>query len=101
MAKYKNFELNIFGEKWKVKFGHPIHDTRGDEVSGLCDFNSKSLLIDDKGNKKYVSITLIHELFHAYVSRCGLNNANISCELEEIIADQFATVLCENFDFKI
>lgn len=90
--KRENFKVEIFGEMWDVKYVSNIRHY------GYCDKEKKEILINTKYSKKMIVVSLIHELFHAYCSRCGIENA-ISHEVEEILADQFATVMAENFEF--
>lgn len=99
--KRQDFEISIFGEKWQVKFQHPCFLEDMSQVAGYCDQRNKSLVIDGNNDDKYVAETLFHELFHAYMRRMGVINAGIPHEVEEIIADQFAMLLTENFDFKL
>lgn len=100
--KYKDFETKIMGEKWEVKFVTPVIDpSNNNEACGLCHYETKTLFINSSLDYLDAVHTLFHELFHAYVRRSGIYNANLSHEMEEIIADQFALVIIENFEFDI
>ena len=99
--KRKDFSLNVFGEKWDVKYMSPCFIDGFTPVSGYCDHKNKLIAIDYDHDDGYVAETFFHELFHAYMRRMGVINAGISIELEEIIADQFAMLIAENFDFDL
>jgi Zn-dependent peptidase ImmA (M78 family) len=100
-TKKKPFNLEIMGETWKVMFIHPVVDTNNNPAYGLCDWPQRVLWIDSELDQSTMAHTLIHEMFHAYVRRSGVYNGNLSHEMEEILADQFALILTENFDFKL
>ncbi|MEE4244540.1 MAG: hypothetical protein V2I33_03970 [Kangiellaceae bacterium] len=101
MKKYKDFSMDIMGQKWRVKFVPVLVKNEEGEVAGICDFPDKILWISMNQDHEHIIITIFHELFHAYTRRSGIYNATLSHDTEEIIADQFATVIAENFDFKL
>lgn len=99
---YRKFCLDIMGEKWEVKYTHPVvSPSTGDPACGLCDWPQKTIWIDSELSHEMIVHTLLHELFHAYVRRSGIYNGNLSHELEEILADQFGLIIAENFDFNL
>lgn len=98
--KYKDFDVDVLGDSWRVEFKHPVKNDNNIQAMGLCDYEAKKIFVDFTLSKKEAEHTLIHEFFHAYVRSGGVANAQISYDLEEIIADQFAKVLIANFDFK-
>jgi len=98
----RNFKLVILGETWDVKFLNEVFDPEnGNPVCGTCLFHSKTIEVNKTLEKRLLHITLLHEMFHAYVRRSGIYNGMLSHDMEEIIADQFSTVICENFDFSL
>ena len=98
----ENFKVNILGETWQVKYKTPvINPYTGDMAAGLCDPSTRTIWIEKSLESKMSIITLFHELFHAYTRRSGIYNAQLSHDLEEIVADQFATVIAENFHFEL
>jgi Zn-dependent peptidase ImmA (M78 family) len=100
--KYNDFKVNILGEDWAVKYVPIVLDPRSmNEACGLCDHPAKTIWICSELDHKMTVITLFHELFHAYTRRSGIYNGMLSHDMEEIICDQFATVIAENFDFKL
>ena len=90
----ENFKINVLGESWYVKFDK-INDC------GICNPENKTIYINSSLDKNSMVITILHEMFHAYVRRSGIYNGMLSSDMEEIIADQFSTVISENFDFTI
>jgi len=101
MRKKKGFKLDIYGQEYSVEYVDRVFDPADNsECCGLCDMESSKILINNKMNKELTACTILHELFHAYSRRMGMENSGMSSELEELIADQFAKVLTENFDFR-
>jgi len=101
MRGKSDFTFDVYGQQYSVEFVSKVLDPDGNiEVCGLCDMESSKIYVNNKMNKQLTACTILHELFHAYSRRAGLENSELSSELEELIADQFAKVLTENFDFK-
>jgi len=98
LKKRKNFEIKIYGELWHVIYHNEII-LEGQRAAGMCDPQQNTIWIDGSMDDNGTACTFFHELFHAYVRRMGMINANLSPELEEIIADQFGQLLSEIFDF--
>ena len=87
-----NKTLMVFGKKIRVK------ETTLDEATmGLYKHSQSEIQI--KKDSEDMMHTLIHELGHAICCRGSLQQA-ISPELEEILVDQFATVITENFNLE-
>ena len=98
--KHKNFTFNVYGQDYDVIFQDNVyHPISGQECCGLCDPEVAKIYINNKMDKSLTTCTVLHELFHAYSRRMGMENSGMSAELEEILADQFGTLLEENFDF--
>lgn len=51
-------------------------------------------------NYKNVKQALIHEEFHAVLSRVGLHNNQIDDKIEEIIVDTFSQFMVDNYYLK-
>ena len=99
---YKNFEVNILGEIWQVVFSDTVIDpSTGNMAVGRCDGQDCTILVLKGMDEKLTIVTFLHELFHAYTRRSGIYNGMLSFDMEEIISDQFATVLAENFNFTL
>ena len=86
-------KVMILGEPWKIV----IKDIPGYE--GLCDREEKVIYLDPSLSEANMIQTYLHEIFHAIWHRVSLNQTNIDPNLQEIIVDNFATWLAENYDF--
>lgn len=88
--------FNVFGKKIPV--------TKIDLTKELADGQyhpkTQSITIDKRIKGDELIGVYIHELVHAMCDRIGLHNAQLSHDLEEIIADNIATVMLENFEIK-
>lgn len=98
MKNRKDFTVIVYGEKWKVKYVGSIVE-EGHKAVGVCDAETKIIRIDKSLSDELTAITFFHELFHAYFRRMGMINSDIHSSLEELMADQFATIIAENFSF--
>ena len=90
--------INIFGLDYKVKIVKELKDDDGNMVDGL--FCSKDAIISiDKDNKNKMH-TLIHEMGHAMFHRVSIGQTDINDQVEEIINNNWATLMTEVFDLK-
>lgn len=89
--KIKSFD--VLGKKIKVVF----RDMTEENVCGHYVYNENLIEINTKTTRETQEITLLHELVHAVFFRSGVLNAKISSDLEEVISDQLAKVIIENF----
>ena len=85
--------LKVLGKKVKVKF----RDMTEENVCGHYVYAENLIEINNKMNLETQQITLIHELIHATFFRAGILNAKVSHDIEEVICDQVAKVITENF----
>lgn len=92
----KKFSLQIFGQKTPV---NQIKDLPN-SVLGVYQRDSGSILLCERQPEDEKEDTLFHEMVHAIFSRAGLNQA-IGHDLEEVIAQQIATTMTENFNFTL
>lgn len=88
--------INILGKKIKVKY----RDMTKENVCGHYIYAENLIEINNKMDKETQLITLVHEIIHAVLARSGVHNARISHDVEEIISDQVAKVIIENFILK-
>lgn len=88
--------VTVFGHRYKVK---AEKDLCRQGAYGMCDRLKKIIHIDAdlKGDPLYH--TLIHELGHALFDRIGICQG-ISSDLEEVIVENVATMILENFKIK-
>jgi len=85
--------LNVYGQKIPVK---PVKGLSEQGVAGVFRYIENDILIDSKLNIKDKEETLLHELGHALINRISLNQV-LGQEVEEIIVDNFAKTILENF----
>ncbi len=94
-AKLHNRFLNILGEKVKI-----IESDLQGALLGAYLYRERVIQIEKKEiHTPDKMSTLIHEMVHAVFARSGVTQA-ISNELEEIICENIATMITENFDLK-
>lgn len=88
-------KVNVFG------LSVPIIQKKGLVASTGCmayfDPVSKTIVMDASLSKEEYLSTLIHEVIHAVFHRAGLSQAKISASVQEIICEQIATTIFENF----
>lgn len=90
-----------------VKYRDIVHDKQGNLVAGIFLYNEDDqnfcIKINTMENRKHEDVvaTLLHEIGHCVIYRLGLHNTNLDNNLEEVIVDGIATVLSENFEFKL
>ena len=85
--------LNVFGKTYRIEY-KPLED-----LDGEC-HNKKSLIeIDQSLTGSNFTQTLIHEGLHALFYRLGYNQV-IHHDIEELLVDQIATFLVDNFTFE-
>ena len=89
-------KINILGESVKVKY----RDMTEDKVCGWYIYDKKLIEINNKIPKDIQNVTLVHEIIHAVFDRAGILNAKVSHDIQEVICDQVAKVLTENFNLK-
>jgi BarA-like signal transduction histidine kinase len=91
-------KLKIFGVTVPVKdYPNLIHE-RG--WAGFYDITEKVIYIDPaiKGAERMQ--TILHEFGHAVMYRTAMQQTKIPHEVFEIIVDNFATALTENFNIR-
>jgi len=85
----KGIEYKIRRKK-KLKY-------EGKEVYGLHDPKTKIIWIDSGIKQPHMlRVTLIHELFHAYIDVCGITEG-LDRQLEEVIVDLLACAIDKHF----
>jgi Zn-dependent peptidase ImmA (M78 family) len=91
--------LNVFGKAIPLKFQEGLIESEG--ALAIYDYDSQTITFEARlrTDLKHLFLsTLLHEMGHAIFHRAGLHQATIPVYLEEIITEQFATVLTENFN---
>ncbi len=85
--------IDVLGKKIKVVF----RDMTQDNVCGHYVYDKNLIEINNKLNKETQEVTLLHEIIHAVFFRSGILNTKVSADAEEVICDQVAKVIQENF----
>lgn len=89
-------KLTVFGMDFRVCDSH--EDSEG--YSGYCCFETNTIYVNPEQPVREQMVTLLHELGHAVFKRCSINQV-VDENIEEIIVDNMAIAICENFQIKI
>lgn len=96
--KDRDFKLTVFGRKVPVKHTEKLKEN--EDIWGKYDTETKIIQIDNSIIGTIYLETLVHELVHALSDRAGLGQA-LEEGTEEILADQIAIVIMENFNLEL
>ena len=93
--------VTIFGKKFKIVFKDiPGRDDNGEiAFAGQC-LRSDGIIIFNSmlsWTKEDFLQTLLHEIFHGVIHRTAIVQTALHPQVEEVIVDNIATCLCENF----
>lgn len=90
-------KITICNHEWDIKRVSDLKDDDGHPAYGLCEYELRTIYIDQdlKGVKR--NTTFMHELFHAIIHEYSINQAKLSSDLEEVICDVFSNFLIDNF----
>lgn len=91
----KNYSINVLGRKIKV-----IFKELDEKYLGLYYNDEGTIEINTNQSPDKIQESLTHEVVHAVFFRSGLDQTTISHDLQEIICDQVAKVICENYTLK-
>jgi len=92
MSLKKTKSVSVFGKKCPIKT-----TVMDNNFLGLFYYDDFRIEISDQcPDHKYDEI-LVHEMIHAVFNRSSLNQCNISHDAQEIICDQVAKFITENF----
>lgn len=86
--------LNIYGKRVK------IHRKSLKKLHGEFDREDYTITLERKLEGEDLIVTLLHETLHAILDRTSITH-EISDELEELICDNVAKCLVENFDIEL
>lgn len=87
--------LKIYG--WDVGLQKVKGLMQQSPYAGYYDPNKKLIVVDASLKGDDYICTLIHEVIHALFHRAGLHQTKIPSAVEEMICEQVATVITENF----
>ena len=87
--------LKVFGAHIPIKLRKDLMESEG--ALGIFDRVECRIEVDARLKGDALKQTLVHELVHAIFARAGLAQTDISSDVEEIICEQVAIVINENF----
>jgi len=99
--KYLPESLPIFGKDYQIKEVSPCLDDDNNEVSGTTDNGKCIIEVDSKQSNSEKLHTLVHELGHAMIFRTSIQQTQIHGEVEEILVNNWATLMTEIFHLQI
>ncbi len=94
-------QFKLKGKLWKVTYEPNLKADDNSLCDGLCDFDTRTVVLDSalKGRKK--KSVFLHELFHVLIHEAHINpGVRFSGGLEEVLADAFADLLITSFSLK-
>jgi len=91
-------KLKIFGVTVPVKEYKNLIQERG--WGGFYDIEEKAIYLDPTLTKEEKMQTLLHEFFHGVMFRTAMHQTKIPHEVFEIIVDNLATAMIENFHIR-
>lgn len=89
-------KVDIFGKTYTIHQGK-----MNDAYAGLCDYQSQKITIHEQCKGDDFTATLIHEVLHAAFQRMSVKQTGLHSQAEELIVDQLANVMTENFRIKL
>lgn len=94
-------EVMVAGHPWHIEYKWRLHDPKIGDCNGLCDFKSKTILIDRLLPKDDKWEVFLHELTHAILHEAHLHeDGGVDGFAEEVICSSIANVFNQLFDFR-
>lgn len=94
--KFKNRTIDIFGSKWRIKYVDEIKVDDDTYVLGTTNCKDKVILIDKNQDINEISITILHELFHAIMLTGQYLGSNEDEPLIEFLARSINSLMKQN-----
>lgn len=100
--KWKDFEFELFGTKWKVIFIDKVKETEEMYLMGNCSYVSGTIWVatQDKDGiplrEETIRINLFHELAHAILGTGQYNSCTNDEPLVEWIARCLNSLICQD-----
>lgn len=88
--------MRIKGEKWKIRQKFSLKDEKGDLCFGLCDYNSKTIYLEQDQSRGEMLDTLVHETLHAIIHELEMDLG----PLDEPLVRGITKELLRNFTIK-
>lgn len=95
MDKGFTMKLKIFGKIFRVLKAKNFSSHYG--LRGLFDPDKELIKVDSELIGDQYFITIIHELVHGVIYRTGIDQAKLSEGVEEVICENVAVAIVENF----
>ena len=92
---------DVFGKILTVKIVKDLRNKSNDSLDGELDFKNGIMAINKELRGRDLTQTYLHECFHAVIRRVGINQGELSPDLEEVIVDSFSTFLVDNFHIRL
>ena len=93
--------ITVYGKKYKIKRMKNMKDEKGNDLLGLHESDKALISIDSELKGEQLIKVFMHELGHAVQDRVGVDQCEISSDLQEIIVESMATFLSETFHFRL
>lgn len=90
--------LMVFGNKVPIRYFKETSPELA-EICGYCQKEPLAIFINENLSAKNEASTIAHEMGHAIIFSAGLDQV-LSAEIQEIICEQFARVINENYRLK-
>lgn len=87
-------KLKVFGDSINVKIQNKLNEQG---ILGKYDAKKKEITICKSLKSAEKDHVILHELTHCVIDILGLYNAQLSHDLEEILADNIAKAISDNF----
>lgn len=92
----KQFKLK--GKNWRIVYEVDPKADDGTVCDGMCDFDTRTIILDSNLKGKKRKATFLHELFHVVVHEAHINpGVRFSGGVEEVLCDAFADLLTTSF----
>ncbi len=87
----------IYGKSYEIIQEENIKDDDGTSLDGSADLEKAIISITASLKKNEKLQTFMHEFIHVTLRRVGLNQAQLSEDLEEVICESLSTMFTETF----
>jgi Zn-dependent peptidase ImmA (M78 family) len=89
--------IHVFGLRIKVVVVDQMPEGY-EHAMGIFDPDNGRIWVLRTKDKKHMRDTLAHEIGHAALMHCGIMNANISEDIQEVIVDCIGRAIVANLD---
>jgi hypothetical protein len=94
-------QFNYKGRRWRVLRELDLHHDDGTKCHGICDTDAQIIYLEASLSKPVLTATFLHELFHVMMHQSRVpENAELTEDIEDILADNFSDLLIECFNVR-